>query len=184
MKINYTKTYKNLENDNHVNAPEYLIVHHSGGTDANPLADSSNQTANDIEAYHISKGWRGLGYNYVIQKDGSIWAGRPEYAEGAHTVGYNIKSLGICLTGNFDATMPTEAQIASLKELLKTKAEQYNINLKNIVPHRKFAVKTCYGNKLSDDWARNLITTPTPVVPVGKTREEKEAEIIRLIHEL
>lgn len=156
MQINYTKTYKNLENDPHVNSPSYLVVHHSGGTDADPLADTSNQTANDIEAWHLQKGWRGLGYNYVIQKDGSVWTGRPEYSEGAHTVGYNLKSLGICLTGNFDATMPTEAQIASLKELLTAKVQQYNISIANIVPHRKFAHKTCYGNKLSDTWAAEV----------------------------
>jgi len=39
-----------------MNRPEVIIVHHSGGTDANPLADTSNQTFEIIKNYHVSLG--------------------------------------------------------------------------------------------------------------------------------
>lgn len=155
--MNETNTYKKFKDAPRDNFPEMIIVHHSGGTDANPLADTSNHTAEMMEAYHLSKGWEGLAYQYVIHKDGAVWLGRPETYHGAHTVGYNNKSIGICMAGNFDATMPTNAQIASLKALMLDIRARYPIIGDKVYPHRKFAKKTCYGSKLPDDWALQLI---------------------------
>ena len=98
-----------------------------------------------------------IGYHYYISKDGTIKQGRADTDEGAHTIGYNTQSLGICLAGNFDATLPTPAQESALRNLLTTLSTKYSIPLENIVPHRKFAVKTCYGNKLADNWASLLV---------------------------
>jgi len=139
---------------------QFLIIHHSGGTDLNPLEDTSHHTAQMMEAWHLAKGWDGLGYQYVIHKNGEVWKGRPEHRNGAHTVGYNEKSIGICLSGNFDATLPTKAQETALKGLITDIKGRYNIPLEKIVPHRNFATKSCYGKKLGDDWARKLLDEP------------------------
>ena len=136
---------------------EYIIIHHVGGTDKDPLADTSNHTAAQVDFYHKSKGWDGIGYNWFIEKDGRVVKGRDEAKTGAHTIGYNEKSIGICLAGNFDKTLPTDAQVASLKKLLEEKMLQYNIPSDKIVPHRTFANKTCYGKRLADDWAQKLV---------------------------
>lgn len=136
---------------------EYIIVHHTGGTDKDPLADTSNHTASQVDFYHKSKGWDGIGYNWFIEKDGRVVKGRDEAKTGAHTIGYNEKSIGICLAGNFDKTLPTDAQVASLRKLLEDKMLQYNIPSDKIVPHRTFANKTCYGKRLADDWAQKLV---------------------------
>lgn len=146
-----------------MNRPEYLIVHHIGGTNTSPLADSSNLTFEQLNELHktrfnfISSLGYYVGYHYYITKDGTVKQARADIDDGAHTINYNSRSLGICLAGNFDATLPTEAQIKSLKILLQAKSAQYNIPLSKVVPHRTFAVKTCYGNRLSDSWARDLI---------------------------
>lgn len=146
-----------------MNKPQYLIVHHTGGTAANPLADSSNFTFEQCNALHkerfnfISSLGYYVGYHYYISKDGTIKQARLDSDEGAHTIGYNLKSIGICLAGNFDATLPTPAQIRALQGLLVSKSKVYNISKERIVPHRAFAVKTCYGRKLPDDWARKLL---------------------------
>ncbi len=176
--MNETNTFKKFKNSPQDNFPEYIIVHHSGGTDQNPLEDTSNHTAKIMEDYHLSKGWEGLGYQYVIHKNGDVWAGRPETYHGAHTVDYNKKSIGICLAGNFDATLPTPEQIKSLTDLMNTIKVKYNIALDKIVPHRTFANKTCYGLKLPDDWARKLLQTP----PIS--REDIKKQIIDLVNKL
>jgi len=159
--MNETETYKKLKNRPKDNYPEYLIIHHSGGTDTQPLLDTSHHTAQMMEAWHEAKipPWEGLGYHYVIHKDGAIWKGRPEHYHGAHTTNYNSKSIGICLSGNFDASLPTKEQENTLASLVASIRGRYNIPLEKIVPHRAFANKTCYGSKLSDTWARNLIPT-------------------------
>ena len=171
-----TQTFKKLKDWATNNKPEYLIVHHSGGTDAYPLADTSHHTAQIMESWHLSKGWDGLGYQYVIHKDGEVWKGRPEHRNGAHARGYNTKSIGICLSGNFDATNPTDAQVESLTKLLQELSEKYNVPLKNIIPHRNVANKTCYGNNLSEDWARNLVNEKPLLL--------KDATIVQLVKRL
>ncbi len=136
---------------------EYIIVHHTGGTDKDPLADTSSHTASQVDFYHKSKGWDGIGYNWFIEKDGRVVKGRDEAKTGAHTIGYNEKSIGICLAGNFDKTLPTPSQVDSLAKLLQEKMLQYKIPVEKIIPHRTFANKTCYGKRLADDWAQKLI---------------------------
>lgn len=140
-----------------VNVPKYLIVHHTGGTDADPLADTSNHTFEIVDEYHKSLGWGKIGYHYFIDKKGKITMGRNDDEVGAHTIGKNTMSLGICLAGNFDATLPTEAQKNALGILLKKKTIEYKISPEDICPHREFANKTCYGKKLHNMWAEDLI---------------------------
>jgi len=161
-----------------MNNPKYIIVHHTGGTDANPLADTSHHTFEIVESWHLQKGWNGIGYNWFIEKNGTIKKGRDEKLDGAHTIGYNSQSIGICLAGNFDATLPTAEQTASLKKLLTEKMAEYKIPAENIVPHRNFANKTCYGNKLSEDWARKL------VAPIVESKEDIKKQIIALVNKL
>lgn len=160
--FNETITYKRLKNQIKNNFPEMIIVHHSGGTQANPLADTSHHTANGMEVQHLSLGWDGLGYHYVIHKDGQIWMGRPEHRNGAHTVDYNTKSIGICLSGNFDLTLPSKEQENTLPGLIQAIKSRYTAISNNIFPHRKFSNKTCYGERLSDDWAKNLSISEDP----------------------
>lgn len=148
-----------------MNKPEYLIIHHTGGTDANPLQDSANYTveqcSNDHKARFGMKSRTGLwcGYHYMIDKNGKRWQTRFDDEEGAHARGYNSKSLGICLMGNFDAFLPTQPQIDELKKIMKEKSDYYKIPLDKIIPHRGVAQKTCYGMRLPEAWARSLLKT-------------------------
>lgn len=153
-----------------MNIPEVIILHHTGGTDANPLADTSHHTAAMIKSWHIQKGWRDIAYNWVIEKTGKIVKGRNETWEGAHTIGMNSKSIGICFSGNFDATYPTKEQEVAFKILYKELRARYSILTPDkVVPHRKYANKTCCGRLLKDDWGRNLAlaTEPNPEILDG-----------------
>ena len=141
-----------------MNTPNKLIVHHTGGTDLNPLEDTSHHTAEMIKQWHVNgKGWQDIGYNWVIEKSGKIVKGRDEKIDGAHCLGQNSQSIGVCLSGNFDATLPTKEQIEAFKTFYKDLIKRYpNITPDKVYPHRKFANKTCYGKKLSDTWASEL----------------------------
>ena len=141
------------------NIPKYLIVHHTGALKSDPSADTSGQTFEDIDRYHRSLGWESCGYHYVIEKDGKVVKNpyRDDDYHGAHCKRMNRKSLGICITGNFNVKLPAKEQVRSLKKLLREKKGKYDIPLENIVPHRVFAsYKSCYGSELSFDWAQKL----------------------------
>lgn len=93
------------------NKTERIIIHHSAG--------SSDGTREHIDEQHKKQGFGMIGYHYVIEKDGTTQIGRPDWAVGAHALGANYDSIGICLPGNFQGTLPTEAQIKSLAALIK-----------------------------------------------------------------
>lgn len=61
-----------------------------------------HHTAAEIHSWHLARGWAGIGYHYLIQADGTVERGRPEYWTGAHVGGHNTDTLGICLIGRDD----------------------------------------------------------------------------------
>ena len=117
-----------------------VILHH---------AEASSATVWDINDWHLSNGWVGIGYHYYIRKDGSIYRGRPEWAVGAHATGHNDRSIGICCEGAYmTETMPA-AQLASLKALLRDIMGRYGtLALKR---HRDVNATSCPGDRFP--WA-------------------------------
>ena len=92
---------------------EVIVIHHAGFPDGDK--DSS---AEDIHKFHRDvNGWAGIGYHYVIRKDGTIEQGRRPNMVGAHAYGHNKNSVGICVAGNFEIAKPNRAQMDSLKLL-------------------------------------------------------------------
>ena len=118
-----------------------IIVHCS----ATP--EGKNFTVEDIRKWHKAQGWSDIGYHYVIYLDGSINKGRDESKVGAHCVGHNSNSIGVCYIGGVakDGKTPkdtrTDAQKAALIKLLKELKAKYP--KATIHGHREFANKAC-----------------------------------------
>ena len=102
--------------------------------------------ASIIDKWHKAKGFRCIGYHYVILPDGTIEKGRPENEKGSHCVGYNTGSIGICYIGglkkegNPEDTRTKEQKIA-LRKLIDDLCNRYNI--KDIAGHNEFSNKAC-----------------------------------------
>jgi len=77
-----------------------------------------------IDKWHKARGWKGVGYHFLIGLDGTVSYGRDVATIGAHTRGQNGSSLGIAYVGGVDAqkepkdTM-TEKQELSMLELIR-----------------------------------------------------------------
>lgn len=118
-----------------------IIVHCSATPEGRPT------TVGDIRAWHKQRGFKDIGYHYVVYLDGSIHAGRPESAIGAHCTGHNRNSIGVCYIGGVakDCKTPkdtrTEAQKRALVLLLKELKRRYP--RAKIYGHRDFAAKAC-----------------------------------------
>lgn len=132
--------------------PKYIIVHHSAANTPTPQYDA-------IDAWHKARGFPQsesgyfVGYHRVIEKDGSVRVARRDGERDADTLGHNFDSLSVCLVGNFDETTPTPAQVDALGALLVEWATRYHIPAGDILPHRHFQNKSCYGSQLGDEWA-------------------------------
>ncbi|SHE37001.1 peptidoglycan recognition protein family protein [Clostridium fallax] len=122
-----------------------IIIHHSSTTEADCEA---------IHEGHIRKGWSGIGYHFFINKDGTIHRGRPEKAIGAHTIGYNAISLGICLEGNFQNETISNDQQNSLINLLKYLTKKYNIN--DIIGHNDVYQTSCPGKNIDLEYIKSV----------------------------
>ena len=173
--------HKNIKD----NKPDWIVVHHS--------AAPATQTFASIKNYHVNvQHFDTIGYHYLITNDGTIYQGRPDLMHGAHCKqqGMNTKSIGICCVGDFNKNLPTPLQIISLKSLMKQKMIQYNIPLEKIVPHRHFLIpgtssyKSCYGTRLADDYAQDLISDDVPVIPPVLPVESKFKEFSTELREL
>jgi len=117
----------------------FIVIHHSQRE-----IDSPRQ----IRKRHLERGWEDIGYHYLIGKKGKLYRGRSIRFIGAHVLGYNKNSIGICLIGDLDKSIPTRKQLKSLIKFLGKISKKYKIPIENILGHREFpnVTKTCPGN--------------------------------------
>lgn len=114
---------------------KYIAVHGS----ATP--PDMQVTAEDINRWHLERGWDEIGYHFVIQRSGLVEIGRDLDKHGAHVKGYNSDSWGICLIGGVDADGKAEDNYAyeqfrslfTVLRFLRTMAPQAEI-----LGHRDF----------------------------------------------
>lgn len=100
----------------------------------------------DVDKWHKARGWKGIGYHYLITLDGTIEKGRDEAEVGAHCTGHNAHSIGVCYVGGVDKNMKpkdtrTEAQKEALWEILRQLLVKYP--KATIHGHNEFANKAC-----------------------------------------
>lgn len=126
-------------------------------------SDSNWGSAAEIRRWHLARGWQDIGYHFIIGNgfprpafqvssfDGAVEVGRtldgddqiigPE--NGAHSLGYNDRSVGICLIGTESFTAK---QFGALIVLVTDLAKKFGIASGAILGHRETELsggKTC-----------------------------------------
>ena len=110
-----------------------------------------------IRRWHVKdRGWKDIGYHYVIYLDGSVHEGRPVEQAGAHTSGHNADSIGIVYVGGCDAKMKAkdtlnEAQETAMVNLIKALREQHGELSLHV--HNEYAAKACPSFKVKDKFS-------------------------------
>lgn len=110
--------------------------------------EGKDYTVEDIDRWHKDRGFKCIGYHYVIYRDGTIAMGRPEEQIGAHTTGENAHSIGICYIGGLDSKgkakdTRTPEQREALIILIKDILNRYNLTVDAVHLHREYAAKAC-----------------------------------------
>lgn len=109
--------------------------------------EGKNFKAADIDRWHRERKMKCIGYHYVVDLDGTVEPGRPESEIGAHCLGHNQYSIGVCYVGGLaaDGKTPKDTRTAAQKEellaLLKKLRAKYP--KASIHGHRDFAAKAC-----------------------------------------
>lgn len=117
-----------------------IIIHCSA------VRPNQTSSAAQIDQWHKKRGWKCIGYHYVIRRDGTIERGRPESMVGAHCLNHNQHSIGVCYEGGLDvngkaADTRTPEQKAAMRALLVELKQSYPRAL--IMGHNVFANKAC-----------------------------------------
>lgn len=130
----------------------HIVVHHTG---------AEERDAAQVKRYHLSLGWRDVGYNYIIERDGRVVRGRSLNIPGAHcrNGGMNRAGIGIALIGNLHKHPPVTDQYRSLLKLLRELMQAYGIPAQRVLGHREVpgAATICPGQYLKTSKIRGLL---------------------------
>ncbi len=151
---------------------EYLVVHTAAFSGRNCDRDL-------IDRWHRERGWSGIGYHFVITddrhddaEDGTVQPGRPQNRPGAHVLGLNRRSLGICVAGHGDRRDHTETQRRTLLQLLSDLMDEHpRVTVERVIGHREVndlirdgvvdarfrTSKTCPGTRVDMDEIRTQL---------------------------
>jgi hypothetical protein len=104
----------------------------------------------EVRRWHKERGWRDIGYHFLINRTGEIAIGRPLEQVGAHVVGRNEGTIGVALVGGHGAAATdrfsdhfTPAQDVALRQLIAALNQKFGgLALSG---HNQWAAKACPG---------------------------------------
>lgn len=123
-----------------------VVVHHSG-VENGPKGTAA---VHAFERHHLSKGWDGIAYNWLVDETGTIFEGRGWGARGGATKGWNAKSISVCYTG-YGSKQPNAAVLESFKTVIEEAEARFKRGMW-IDTHRRKNSTTCPG-----DWLGNWV---------------------------
>ena len=111
-------------------------------------------TVADVRRWHKARGFADIGYHYLIYLDGSVHEGRPLEQIGAHCVGHNQHSIGVCYVGGLKSPSGAQPSGSFVPGDTRTPEQKRSLlallsELKQRFPeatihgHREFANKAC-----------------------------------------
>ncbi|MBB0228986.1 N-acetylmuramoyl-L-alanine amidase [Streptomyces calidiresistens] len=154
---------------------ETLFVHHTAQGNDHTCAEAPAMIR-AVYRYHVgSQGWRDLGYNFLVDRCGTLYEGRAGGVDrpvlGAHTLGFNHDSAGVAVIGSYGDSGAPRAVIDSLARLAAWKLGLSGIDpagsrervseggsrpkgsvvrLRNVSGHRDAFTTECPGTRLYD----------------------------------
>lgn len=97
----------------------FAVIHHTVTPECNTKPKCLARVES-IRAYHMdSLGWHDIGYSFIVGGDGNVYEGAGWNREGAHTYGYNKKSIGIAFIGNFENKKASQLMLNTAHQLIQ-----------------------------------------------------------------
>jgi len=108
----------------------------------------------DVRLWHKAKGWRDVGYHYVIPLNGDLEVGREESEIGSHTYRHNLRSIGVCYIGGLDEnSKPKDTRTDEQKETLRCLIADLMVKYPKakVYGHYNFSSKACPSFNVEKD---------------------------------
>lgn len=154
-----------------------IVIHHTALEEA---SGDWAKSVRDVWKYHAeTRGWKDIGYNYLIDPNGVIYEGRygGEFVTAGHTYDHNVGTVGISMLGNYETRELSPEAEASLNKLLEYLLERYKLDVssvyrdymgtyaKTITGHRDWAVTACPGTNVYNEISPMRISLASIVNP-------------------
>lgn len=159
--------------------PEFIVIHHS------LTEDGATVSWGAIRNWHMGRvpgspyRMREIGYHAgveLVQGHYEVLLGRWWDEAGAHVKegGFNRKSLGICLVGNFDLAGPPPAQWSLARHLSARLCRLFGVPVERVIGHREAGLMAGF------DWTQGQFKTcPGRHFPLEDFRREVAAALAR-----
>ncbi|RZC32060.1 Amidase 2 domain containing protein [Asbolus verrucosus] len=146
------------------NPVPFVVIHHSESPGACTTTSACIAAMKSMQNYHMDhNGWADIGYSFGVGGDGNAYEGRGWSTVGAHAPGYNNKSIGICLIGNWMYALPPDNQLQTVHQLIQYGVDQRKINPEyKLVGHRQVTATDCPGDRLFKEIQNWTHFTPKP----------------------
>lgn len=153
-------------------AAKFGVVHHTAGSNGYSQAAVPG-IIRGVQAYHMDgRGWSDIGYNFIVDRFGTIWEGRANSLNratvGAHAAGFNTGSVGVSLLGDYTSAQSAEASRTAASRIISWVLWRDNqptsgsvtvvsggstrysagqsVTLSRVVGHRDVGMTTCPGS--------------------------------------
>jgi len=136
-----------------------VILHTSATSGTWWRGKSVEDMRDEIRRWHVQDNkWSDIGYHRVFAPDGTMATGRSLWTVGAHVVGHNSGTIGLCMVPVATITKMgrledfyTPQQIAAVKSYIKELAALTKIT--KVSGHNQYANKLCPGFRVeTKDW--------------------------------
>src|SRR3954447_22316205 len=104
---------------------DMAFVHHTDTINDYSPSDSPAIVLGICRYHRNSNGWNDIGYNFLVDKYGTIFEGRAGGIDqpviGAHAQGFNSQSTGVAVLGTFQSVPAPDAALRAIARLLRWK---------------------------------------------------------------
>jgi peptidoglycan recognition protein len=167
--------------------PGQVIIHHFGSPHVSPDATPATEAAvmRSVERHHVEgNGWAGLAYGWVVMPSGRVYEGRGWMREGAHTPGWNDRSVGIAVAMDAEVHQPTPESLAAVWELIRIGIDGGALQPgPGISGHRDHRQTTCPGRHLYAAIPSLVVPEPDIVPPPLEVRVPEPEPVWRRVVE-
>ena len=134
----------------------YVAIHHT--------ASPPNQEAKAIHDYHISKGWSGIGYHYLVRSVDEfgnliVEKVRPTSVVPACVVGFNSSSICVAFVANFEENRPDPKVVDAAAAFVADLCRAFGLRSGDVKGHREFPNQntSCPGRHFDLDGFRRAV---------------------------
>ncbi|XP_076750760.1 peptidoglycan-recognition protein LC [Xylocopa sonorina] len=129
----------------------YVIISHTV-TDFCTTQSECTFRVRMAQTFHIeSRKWSDIAYNFLVGGDGLIYVGRSWNYMGAHSFGFNNRSIGISFIGTFNTVVPPKRQLQAAQRIIELGVEGSKIAKDyKLLGHRQISPTLSPGDALFD----------------------------------